>query len=296
LATLDFACTLPIYSLVGTHVTDAFIAFPGLTVTPAGEGGHYYDRAVARWLPVQRQAVSADGRRYAYTEGWSVNPPVAPRVHVVNASTGADVHVVAMPDAQPYFVIDFSGTGVDLGIGFEGRGQGVWKLDSSTGVLTKVSDGLYPPDAQWFGVVDPNDPQPYRSAMTGAPGENRVDHRDTAGQTATWFYRPGHEVRWIAFASNSALLVSSTWADPTNPSVWGIEYWLVTAPNQATELAAYRYQDSSPYIDISNGFPSAIVDLHGIWIGGERSLYLVTLHGSVFRVYAQSAYPASTCS
>ena len=295
LTTVGFSCRLPAYRR-GGEATSWFIDFPALSVSVTSELGTFYDTPVSRWLPVFQNQVSPDGRRYAYTEGWSASPPAAPRVHVVDAGTGADVRVVAMPDAQPYFVIDFTGTGIDLGIGFEGRGPGVWKLDPTTGVVTKVSDGLYPPDAQWVGVVDPKDPQPYRSAMTGMPGENRIDHRDTAGQTTTWFYRPAHLVRWIAFATSSALLVRSDWSDPANPSVGGTEYWLVSAPNQASELATYTDQESSPYRDLSNGFQSAIADAHGIWIGGAQSLYLVTLQGAVLRVYPKSAYPASGCS
>jgi hypothetical protein len=295
LTAVAFSCRLPAYRR-GGEATSWFIDFPARSVSDTSELGTFYDPAVSRWLPVFQNQVSPDGRRYAYTEGWSASPPSATRVHVVDAGTGADVRVVAMPDTQPYFVIDFTGTGVDLGIGFEGRGQGVWRLDPGTGVVTKVSDGLYPPDAQWIGVVDANDPQPYGSAMTGMPGENRIDHRDAAGRTTTWFYRPGHAVRWIAFATNSALLVRSDWSDPTKPNVGGTEYWLVTAPNQATELAAYTFQETSPYLDLSNGFPTARADSHGIWIGGEQSLYLVTLQGAVLRVYPKSAYPASGCS
>jgi hypothetical protein len=294
LTTVDFSCRLPAYRR-GGEATSWFIDFPALSVSVTSELGTFYDAAVSRWLPAFQNQVSPDGRRYAYTEGWSASPPSAPRVHVVDAGTGADVRVVTMPDAQPYFVIDFTGTGVDLGIGFEGRGPGVWKLDPTTGVVTKVSDGLYPPSTQWLGVVDPSDPQPYRSAMTGMPGENRIDHRDAAGQTTTWFYRPAHVVRWIAFATNSALLVRSDWSDPANASVGGTEFWLVSAPNEAIELATYTFQETSPYLDLSNGFQTAIADSHGIWVGGEQSLYLVTLQGAVLRVYPKSAYPASGC-
>ncbi len=294
LTSVGFSCRLAAYRR-GGEATSWFIDFPALSISVTSELGTFYDTAVSRWLPVFQNQVSPDGRRYAYTEGWSASPPTAPRVHVVDAGTGADVRVVTMPDAQPYFVIDFSGTGVDLGIGFEGRGPGVWKLDPTTGVVTKVSDGLYPPSAQWLGVVDPSDPQPYRSVMTGMPGENRIDHRDAAGQTTTWFYRPAHVVRWIAFATNSALLVRSDWSDPANPSVGGTEFWLVSAPNQASELAAHKFQESSPYADLSDGFQNAIADRHGIWIGGGQSLYLVTLQGAVLRVYPKSAYPASGC-
>jgi hypothetical protein len=287
---------LPAYRRGGEE-TNWFIDFPALSVSIASEHGTFYDTAVSRWLPVFQNQVSPDGRRYAYTEGWSASPPTAPRVHVVDAGTGADIRVVAMPDAQPYFVIDVTSAGVNLGIGFEGRGPGVWRLDPNTGVVAKVSDGFYPPDATWLGVIDPSDPQPYRSAMTGMPGENRIDRRDPAGHTTTWFYRPGHVVQWIPFATNSALLVRADyWTDAANPALGGTEYWLVSAPDQARKLVAYTSRESSPYLDLSGGFGIAIADLHGIWIGGGQSLYLVTPQGAVLRVYPKAAYPASGCS
>ncbi len=296
LTTLGFACRLPAYHYEGPSVVDTFIDFPSGSTTAASSHGTFYDAAVSRWLPVFQNQVSPDGLQYAHTEGWTVNQPKATVVHVVDAATDRDIRTVSMPDTQPYFVLDYSSTGVYLGIGYDGRGPGVWKLDPSSGSVTKVSDGLYPPDAQWIAVVDPKDPQPYRSAMTGEAVQNRIDHRDSAGQTTTWFYRPGHALWWVAVADNSALLVQAGWSNPTSASMWGIEYWLVTGPNQARELAAYTSQESSPYVDLQNGFPRALADTHGIWIGGTQSLYLVTQGGSILRVYAGSAYPAGSCN
>jgi hypothetical protein len=291
----SLACRLPVYDYVGGATVDSFIDFPSRSVTPSSSHGTFYDPAVSRWLPVSQKQVSPDGLRYASTEGWNVNPPKATRVHVVDAATDGDLRVVSMPDTQPYFVIDFTDVGVYLGIGYEGRGPGIWRLDPNTGAVTKVSDGIYPPDAHWIGVVDPRDPQPYRSPLSGEPVQNRIDHRDSAGQTTPWFYRPGHALWWVAYAGNSALLVQAGSSNPTSASMWSMEYWLVTAPNQARELAAYTSQDSSPYGDLQSGFPSALADKHGIWIGGTQSLHLIARDGSILRAYAGSAYPAGTC-
>src|SRR3977135_2843579 len=58
-----FSCRLPIGAPDGQG---AFITFPAATVSfdPKGSGLHgnggaYYDRAVSRWLPVNRSAVSS---------------------------------------------------------------------------------------------------------------------------------------------------------------------------------------------------------------------------------------------
>src|SRR6266851_1154702 len=190
LATVDFSCTLPVYGYMGLG-TGAFISFPAATLAPSNESGYYYDRAVSRWVPVHREAVSPDGRRYAYTDGWTVNPPTAPTLHVVDAATRSDLRVATMPDAQPYHVIDFTSTGIYLVISFEGTAPGVWRFDTATGVMAKVSDGYYQPaGAGWISLIDPTDPNPATSAMTGQPQPNRIDRRASAGANVTWFYKP----------------------------------------------------------------------------------------------------------
>ncbi len=297
LTTADFRCTLPVYSYAGPRVIDAMVALPTLTTTPGGEGGYYYDREVGRWLPVARQAVSPDGRRYAYTEGWTVTPPVAPRVHIVDAATGTDIRVVTMPDVQPYAVVDFTSTAIYLVISYEGTGPGVWRLDPATGTVTKVSDGHYQPaGAGWVSVVDPRDPNPTRSALDGQPQPNRIDRTDGAGGAVTWFYRPGHAVYATAFTGNQALLVQVS-SQVNTAAMFTTEYWLVSAPGKQVKLAGYdgNAPVPSPYLDFASGFFSAIADVHGIWIGGQHSLYLVKPSGDILRVFGESAYPANGC-
>src|SRR5262249_17195204 len=91
---LGFRCRLPVYGL--GEVPDGFISFPTATYASAGTHGNYYfDVAVSRWVPVQRNAVSPDGRHYAVTEELG---QTATRVHIVDAATGRDAHVVTMPE------------------------------------------------------------------------------------------------------------------------------------------------------------------------------------------------------
>jgi hypothetical protein len=297
LTTVDFHCSLPVYSYTGPRLIDATVALPTLTTTPGGEGGYYYDREVSRWLPVTRQAVSPDGRRYAYTEGWAVTPQAAPRVHVVDAATGTDIRVVTMPDAQPYGVADFTSTAIYLVMAYEGTAPGVWRLDPDSGAMTKASDGYYhPAGAAWTSVVDPRDPNPTRSAMDGQPQPNRIDRTDGAGGAVTWFYKPGYAVYSVAFAGNHALLVQAS-SEVNSNAMYRTEFWLVAAPGKQARLAAYEgaVQPPSPYRDLSSGFFNAIADSHGIWIGSEHSLYLVKSNGQILRVYGESAYPANSC-
>lgn len=269
----------------------AFITFPAGKVTPGAESGYYYDWVVLRWVPVYRWAVTPDGLSYAYTEGWSASPAKAPRLHIVKAATRKDQRVVTMPDAQPYQVVDFTNDAVYLVVSFEGTAPGVWRVDRATGVLAKISSGFYPPTgAAWIGVVDPRDPHPQRSTFSGAAQPDRIDRRDDAGLTTTWFYAPGYELSWVAFAGTPALLVSAFHQDnPTGPS--DQVYWLVDGPGHSTRLTFA----AGPTPDLVSGFDSAIADAHGIWIGGNF-LYLAQRDGTVLRALSTSAYPANGCS
>src|ERR1700676_1838738 len=99
----------------------------------------------------------------------------APRVHVVDSTTGSDIRVVTMPNAQPYAVADFTNSGVYLIVSYEGTAPGVWLIDPTTGALAKVSDGYYQPaGAGWKSIIDPSDPNPVGSAMNGQPQPNRI--------------------------------------------------------------------------------------------------------------------------
>jgi hypothetical protein len=298
LSTLDFGCVLPVYRPTGAS-TGAFISFPAGTLAPANDSGYYYDRAVSRWVPVYRQAISPDGRLYAYTEG---GPFGVAHLHIVDASTGHDIRVVTMPDASPSLpptsVVDFTGAGIYVVPAYEGIGPGVWRVDPATGAVAKVSNGYYQPaGAAWISVVDPRDPNPTRSAMDGQPQPNRIDRRDSAGATVTWFYKPGYALLGVPFAGTPSLFVEAFSQNISNGTNLA-ELWLVTAPGRQVKLAGWdgNAQVPWPYDDFLSRTYSAIADAHGIWIGGDHGLYLVKPTAQILRVYGESVYPANGCS
>ena len=292
---VDFSCRLPVYTRDGTQVKDSFIDFPNLAATAAGQGGIYYDRPIARWLPVTRQAVSPEGTRYAFTEGWSAEQPAAPRVHIVDASSGADIRVVSMPDAQPYVVADYTAGGVYVVIRADTAAPGVWRIDPNKGSVAKVSAAYYQPAGPGFiGAVDRRDPSPYKSALSGQEQPNRIDRRDARGRAVSWLYQPGRGLAWVVLPG-PALLVMGRSRDETQRAEQ-VEFWLVEGPGRWTRLAAYSGSDPSPYRELEDGFGNAIADAHGTWIGTASGLYLMTPDAVLLRVLDQPAYPANTCA
>src|ERR1700730_15902285 len=110
LSTVAFSCRLPITT---PDDQGAFVSFPtgAVSFDPQGRGvggsswGLYYDRAVSHWLPVPRQAVSADGKHYAYGERGADQTQVA-KMHVIDIATRVD-HVFATPSTDwfvPFYV------------------------------------------------------------------------------------------------------------------------------------------------------------------------------------------------
>jgi len=293
LSQVEFSCRLPVLDVSKPGVNDAFITFPAGTLTPAGTDGWNYDWAVDRWLPVGRNAISPDGRRYAIAKDWSPGPQAPTRVHVVDAATGADLRVTVMPDSRQYAVADFTSSGVSV-VPFEAE-PGVWRLDPDTGALTKVSDGFYqPPVGEWIGVVDPGDPDHQFSHATGSPvaQPDRIDRRDGSGTTTTWIYLPGYWLYWFAFAGSPRLLVEATRVN-TATSTEDYEFLLVVGPGRLKRLAGYSGQQLSLYRDLA--FATGLAEDHGIWMSGSDSLYLIQSTGAISRVSDHGGVPVNDC-
>jgi hypothetical protein len=275
-------------------INDAFIDFPAGTLTPAGTGSYYYDWVVERWLPVARRQVSSDGRQYAITKYIELSQPPIMRVHVVDAATGVDAQVTTMPDYRAYAVVDFTSTGVILVPYGDTVEPGVWRLDPSSGGLTRISPGYYqPPVQEWAGIVDPRDPNPQVSNATGSPVSmpDRIDRLDESGKTTTWMYKPGYWVYWFAFEGPPLLLVEASRVDLAGIHYY--QYWLVSGPGRSTLLASYSGDELSPYRDLV--FASGLADKHGIWISGAQSVYLVKRNGAILDVSSHGAVPVGAC-
>lgn len=295
LSQVDFTCRLPVLDVSAEGTNDAFISFPAGTLKSAGTDGWNYDWVVERWLPVGRNAISPDGRRYAVVKDWSPGPPMPARIHVVDAATGSDVRVAVMPDGREYGVVDYTAAGVAVVPITDPPEPGVWSLDPDTGALTKASDGFYQaPLGEWIGVVDQRDPNHQFSHATGTPvaQPDRIDRRDSSGTATTWIYKPGYWLYWIAFVGTPVILVQATRVN-TATSTEDYEFLLVSGPGHVTKLAGYSGHEVSTYRDLV--FTTGLADDHGVWMSGAESLYLIRTNAAIARVANHSGVPVGSC-
>ena len=296
LTVVGFSCRLPIMT---PDNKGAFISFPGgaVSVDPnslprlGSAWGMYYDRVFSRWLPVSRQAVSPDGKHYAYGEPAADKTKVA-RMHVVDIATGSD-HVFPTPTTDwfiPYAVLDYASEGIYLYTNYE-MSIGVWLMNPTTGSIQKVANL---PDVQtsggnrtfWVGSVNPSDPHPL-----GGLGilPNQVDHFNLVdGTRMPWFYRPGTSLRVIGSDTQGHPIVMVT--NGQNGIIdgdYGAELVLLLNPQSQRSI----YKSSAKLV--GSMFVS-ISDSHGNWFGTDHGIYLDT--GTAFiKVSNQPGYPANGC-
>lgn len=296
LVKVSFSCKLPI-ATPGNQ--GAFVSFPANTVTIDPQSrpmvgsawGLYYDRAFSRWLPVPRQAVSPDGKHYAYGEPGADQSQVA-RMHVVDITTGAD-HVFTTPSTAwfiPYSVLDYAGEGIYLSTNYEGS-YGLSLMDPQTGAIHSVANL---PDIQtsggnkifWVGSVNPADPTPL-----GGIGiqPNQIDRFNLVdGSRVAWFYRPssaprvigsdtqGHPIVWLVTGSNGFVDENSV-----------RELILLMDPQSQRSIFKDAHQLLRQNVQ-------SISDSHGTWFGTDQGIYLYT--GAAFmKVSSQPGSPANGC-
>ena len=264
---LSLNCRLPVSWPVKSGqtytYTAGFISFPtgALTVDPAAPAGSvFYDRALSRWLPVYRPAVSPDGKRYAYSEG-NAFLGTAGKLHVVDVATGAD-RVIYSGD-RVYAVVDFAADGLYLTAAApEGRPRGLWWQDPTGGAATLISSSIASPavggGAGWGADFNTADPSPGPGGLEGPM--NRLLRFDLrTGTSSPWFYKPGSNLYVMGFDPVGHPLVSTFVV--TDPSGQGTnEIWLVVSQTSAVAI----------FSGTGAAIPSrlAALDGHGEWFDG----------------------------
>lgn len=263
------------------HLHGGFIQFPGGKLTLDADGGAYYDRAFSRWLPVSHEAVSLDGSQYAYLDLKVPGTDARQQLHLVELPSGNEKLYQAAPTGDPagYVVVSIGPEGIWLSYaGYEGPSGGLFLLDLTTGQMKEVGgqQGIFNPVAGspgifWFTDSGPN-PQP-RGGIGGylLTRVQRLTVSD--GMTNVWFSKDGSDLRVLGIDLTGHPII----ADENN-------VWLGTA------------QDDTQPIAVPEGFYSAVVaDKHGIWLGGDKGIYLYTPNGEVQRISDQVAALAGPC-
>jgi hypothetical protein len=295
LTPVGFTCRLPIMT---PDKQGAFVSFPSgsVLIDPqaqalANQWGFYYDRPFSRWLPVQRRAVSPDGKHYAYGE-FGADQSHGPRMHVVDVATGAD-HVFDTPTGAWFVrfdVMDYAAEGIYLYTGYE-VSIGISIMNPTTGAVQPLASL---PDIQasagnrafWVGTVNPADPNPLGGIETQP---NQIDRFSLVdGTRVPWFYRPSTAPRVIGSDLQGHPIVQVV--NGRNGSIdadYGGELVLVMNPqSQRSIFTGSGKLVSSMFMSIS--------DSHGTWFGTDHGIYLYT--GTAFmKVSNQPGYPANDC-
>jgi hypothetical protein len=295
LSTLGFSCRLPINT---PDNQGAFVSFPtgAVSFDPQGRGvagswGLYYDRAFSRWLPVPRQAVSPDGRHYAYGERGADQSQVS-KMHVVDIATGVD-HVFATPGTDwyvPFGVLDYASEGIYLYTNYE-VSIGVSLMDPTTGAVHPLAQLI---DIQasagnrtfWVGTVNPADPSPI-GGIEIQP--NQIDRYSLVdGTRVAWFYRPGTAPRVIGSDTQGhPIVMAVNGRNGFTDGDYGAE--LLVLLNPRSQQSIYKGSAKlvqSMFVSISDG--------HGTWFGTDHGIYLYT-GTALLKVSNQPGYPANGC-
>ncbi len=261
----SLACRLPVVwdAQVDDFTTlhkSGFITFPSGKLTEdtaAPKTSSFYDRAYSKWLPVWRNDVSSDGRRYAYTDGNPISGDTKGKVHLVDLATGTDR--VLYSGAPIFYVIDFAGEGIYLSAsGGEGYGRGLW-LESTAGgtprlINRSVIDPVLGDGAAWGIAFNAADPHPGPGGLEGPYNElTRVDL--VTGSSTSFFYRPGTTIEPFGIDQSGRLFVGvlKDWSGPE-------DVWRIASPTEASRITTFT----------SAVYPSelAAVDRYGMWFTG----------------------------
>ena len=304
---MKFSCRLPVLAQKPDfNYTGGFVTFPGGTYQEDPNGGllnvgdgeidtqaqpklrayggqPFYDLAMQRWVPANPGQTSPDGRSYAYLEPSFGGPEAA--INLVTVSTGTvRTFKIAVGDQ----VGDFDGRYAYV------VGQGVWRMDTTTGAINQVSlersTIIVRAGNLWVGRVNPADPSPPRVSPGYAPqGGQVVDSMAevslSSGRETTWIYRPGKEVFLFGLDGAGHPVVSISNGPDFNVS-------------RGTVLVLMSPGDSGT--QISDGAVSLNhmqADGSRLWFGSDRGIYLWTAAGGLQKVFAstQPVAPGGYC-
>jgi hypothetical protein len=270
------ACRLPVTWTVdnGSFATrkSGFWTFPDGPVTEdqtAPSDSLFFDAAQSIWLPAPREAISANGDQYAYTDG-STDLGTEGHVHVVDLSTNADRVVYS---GAVYRIVDFAPEGIYLTAEMgEAPYTGLWLLNPGGGAPRLINASVSWPavggGTGWAIGFDPSDPSPPPAGIGGA--RNLVERIDLSSGAATpWFYTEGAQPAVMGFDGRGNPFVRVDRLAPNDSDVSHDmnEVWLVTSQTSANRLFSGLGWDQGPW-------KVAATDDFGVWFMGWPGTWL----------------------
>jgi hypothetical protein len=222
---------------------------------PGGKTPSSYDRSAGRWLEAAFDAISPDGKRYAYTEGIDPQQPTEKhRQHIVTISTGEDRVVYE----QNFFdVTSWQPEGIYLVYhrGGTDASTGLWRVDPATAQLHQVNDG-----GSWSSV---NHGAAWQSAGgdLGRLGGDTITRLDLAtGKIVIWLHRPGRGLGVEGVDAGGRPFIGDYPPDGSPHAV----YSYLSAPGRAQQIY--------PAAGLENGlvFYGVYGDSDRTWLSSEK--------------------------
>src|SRR5262245_28811775 len=236
---LSLSCRLPVtWTVKNGEILTAkagFMTFPEASIaedSSAPGGSRFYDRALSKWLPAFRAAVSPDGRRYAYSViAGNAYQNTGSQLHVVDVATAADR--VIYNGKAALNVVDFEAEGVYVTAAVpEGRPRGLWLQDLTGSPLRLISSTIVAPavggGSAWGVDFNTADPSPGPGGLEGPM--NRILRYDFSGASTPWFYRPGANIYLMGFDANGHPFVSAGFESNGQATQ---EVWLIASSGNA---------------------------------------------------------------
>jgi hypothetical protein len=280
-----FHCRLPVDTTVGAILlTGGFVPVPGsfqpdpaaslvtangqqwafqtlAQPTLKGTDGLGFDVPLSRWVPAFTDVVSIDGSEYAWTERNSGTPN---RLHLTTVADGSDRSFAVGPPQDPDLQghggnipvpLAITNNGVLLTYGWEGT-YGIWRLDPSSGSLTKLS-GLPAPRGYSAGAI-------WLAPLRGtyAPGAEQTGDTLTrldpiSGLVQDWFHRDALAVGYLGTDRDG-----NPWVEVRDYAFTVPEIWRVRGPGAADLILSGQYTTR------------VFGDAHGTWFANDTGVYL----------------------
>ncbi len=205
-----------------------------------------WDAGIGRWVPAEPGSVSPDGSTYLSADSGGFR--------IVDARSGATLHKTTTGDVFPNHVIGYTASGIYLRAQGISPPPGLWRLDPSTGALSKISSA-----PGFWEIVD-------GTTAWGTDTVATVRRMDLATGVAKDIYSSGHKSVDVAgFVGERALVFE--FGDPNRPfaaSVVGsdgsTELVAIPAGMQSKIISGY-FQDGSIVLIYGHGFGLAAYDV-----------------------------------